>query len=59
MIRNAEGNGLSSCRMCNRKGIWNRHWSSMMYVVDGLPDRYCYDCAKKLEDILKRRKKTL
>ena len=30
-----------------------------MYVVDGFPGRYCYDCAKKLEDIFKRSKTTM
>lgn len=54
MIRKAEGNGLSSCLMCNRSGIWNRHWTSMLYTVDGCEGFYCYDCAKKLEDIFEK-----
>ena len=40
-----KGEGQGSCKRCNDKGIWNRHWMSMLYEIKGYDGYYCWDCA--------------
>jgi hypothetical protein len=43
-----KGEGQGSCKRCNDKGIWNRHWMSMLYEIKGYDGCYCWDCAKDI-----------
>lgn len=47
-MRQCEGNGLGTCTLCNRKGIWNRRWMCFLYKIDGMDGCYCYDCANEI-----------
>lgn len=53
MIR-AKGNGQSECYQCKKEGKWSLSWTSFLYCIenDNYEHLYCYECAKKLEEIL-------
>ena len=48
LIIKCKGEGQGSCKRCNDKGIWNRHWMSMLYEIKGYDGCYCWDCAKDI-----------
>lgn len=48
-MKQCSGNGQGSCKICEEKGVWNRHWMSFLYTVEGYEGIYCYECAKELE----------
>ena len=45
LAKSGKGEGQGSCKRCNDKGIWNRHWMSMLYEIKGYDGCYCWDCA--------------
>ena len=47
-IQRCTGEGQGECRKCKMDGIWNRHWMSGLYEIDGMPGVYCWDCVKKI-----------
>lgn len=40
-IIRCEGNGQGSCKGCDDKGIWNRHWICFLYKIQGQEGCYC------------------
>lgn len=46
----AEGNGQGECKRCADNGIWNRHWTSMLYKIKGMEGLYCSECVKKIKE---------
>lgn len=48
IIRRCNGEGQGSCKRCNDNGIWNRHWMTGLFHIDGTDNCYCYDCCKKI-----------
>lgn len=39
------GNGLSSCYLCNLRGLCSYTWDCFFYFIDGFGDlRFCYSC---------------
>ena len=48
LITKCKGEGQGNCKRCNDKGIWNRHWMSMLYKIKGYDGYYCWDCAKDI-----------
>lgn len=56
MIKNAKGEGLSSCHKCIKLGKWHRCWTSFLYEVEGHEGYYCYEHAKELENNLHQNK---
>ncbi len=48
-IIRCEGNGQGSCKGCNDKGIWNRHWTCFLYKIQGQEGCYCEKCIKEIE----------
>lgn len=34
-IIRCERDGQGSCKGCNDKGIWNRHWTCFLYKIEG------------------------
>lgn len=53
-MKKCEGEGLGSCKRCEEKGKWNRQWMCFLYTIEGLDGCYCYECAKELEEQIKR-----
>lgn len=49
-MKQCSGNGQGSCKMCEEKGVWNRHWMSFLYTAEGYEGTYCYEHAKELEE---------
>ena len=49
-ITKCTGEGQGSCKRCNDHGIWNRHWMSMLYKIEGYEGCYCPECVKKIMD---------
>lgn len=47
-ITQCAGEGQGSCTRCDDRGIWNRHWMSMLYEIDGYEGCYCSDCVKEI-----------
>lgn len=43
-------NGLGSCKRCDDKGIWNRHWMCFLYKIEGYEGCYCDKCIKEIMD---------
>lgn len=48
-ITRCEGEGQGSCTRCDEKGIWNRHWMSMLVEIEGMEGCYCSKCLKELK----------
>ena len=51
IITKCQGEGQGSCTGCSKKGIWNRHWMSMLYEVQGIKGCYCSKCIKEIKDV--------
>lgn len=34
-IIRCEGNGQGSCKRCDDKDIWNRHWACVLHKIQG------------------------
>lgn len=49
-ITQCKGEGQGSCARCDSKGIWNRHWCSMLYKIEGLEGTYCSKCVKEIKE---------
>lgn len=47
-IMKCKGEGLGSCKRCADHGIWNRHWMSMLYKIEGYKGCYCSYCAEEI-----------
>lgn len=47
-ITKCTGEGQGSCKRCNDYGIWNRHWMSMLYKIEGYEGCYCSYCVKEI-----------
>ena len=47
-IIRCEGDGQGSCKGCNDKGIWNRHWTCFLYKIEGQEGCYCDKCTKEI-----------
>ena len=47
----AQGEGLSECYECKRKGKYSLTWTSFLYKIekDNFKNLYCFKCAEKLE----------
>lgn len=48
-IIQCKGEGQGSCKRCNDHGVWNRHWMSMLYKIEGYEGCYCSECVKEIE----------
>lgn len=48
-ITKCTGEGQGSCKRCNDYGIWNRHWMSMLYKIEGYEGCYCSECVKEIK----------
>ena len=48
-IKQCEGEGQGSCKMCSDNGIWNRQWMCFLYNIEGKEGHYCSDCVKKIK----------
>ena len=48
-ITQCKGEGQGSCKRCNDQGIWNRHWMSLLYKIEGYDGCYCTYCIKEIE----------
>lgn len=53
-ITRCKGEGQGSCKGCSDKGIWNRHWMTMLYKVEGLEGCYCSRCIKEMREGIKK-----
>ena len=42
------GEGQGSCKRCNDHGLWNRHWMSLLYKIEGYEGCYCSECVRKI-----------
>lgn len=49
-ITKCKGEGQGSCKRCDDHGIWNRHWMSLLYKIEGYEGYYCWDCVKEILD---------
>lgn len=49
-ITQCRDEGQGSCKRCNDYGIWNRHWMSMLYEIEGYEGCYCSDCVGKIKE---------
>ena len=49
-ITQCKGEGQGSCKRCNDQGIWNRHWMSLLYKIEGYDGCYCIYCIKEIEE---------
>lgn len=47
-IVQCKGEGQGSCKRCNDYGIWNRHWMSMLYKIEGYEGCYCSYCVQEI-----------
>ena len=47
------GEGQGSCKRCNDYGLWNRHWMSLLYRIEGYEGCYCSECVKKMMEVEK------
>lgn len=47
-ITQCKGEGQGSCKRCNEYGIWNRHWMSLLYQIEGYEGCYCSYCVKEI-----------
>lgn len=47
-ITKCKGEGQSSCKRCNDKGVWNRHWACFLYKIEGQEGCYCEKCIKEI-----------
>lgn len=47
-IIRCEGNGQGSCKRCDDKGIWNRHWTCFLCKIGGQEGYYCEKCIKEI-----------
>lgn len=43
-IRKCVGNGQGECTRCAKLKGFNRHWTSMLYKIDGCSGTYCSQC---------------
>lgn len=43
-----KGEGQGSCKGCDDKGIWNRHWMWDLYKIEGYEGCYCEKCMKEI-----------
>lgn len=43
-----EGNGQCSCKRCEEKRGWNRHWTNMCFKIEGFDGVYCSECLKEI-----------
>ena len=50
IISKCKGEGQGSCTRCEEKGLWNRQWMSMLYIVEGTEGCYCSKCLKEIID---------
>lgn len=48
-ITQCKGVGQSSCKRCNKHGIWNRYRICFLYKIEGYEGRYCSDCVKEIK----------
>lgn len=49
-ITPCSGNGQGSCKRCDDKGIWNRHWMTMLYKIEGFDGCYCPKCVEAIKE---------
>ena len=49
-ITQCSGNGQGVCKRCEDNGIWNRHWMTMLYKIEGFDGCYCPDCVKAIRE---------
>lgn len=49
-ITQCKGEGQGSCKRCNDHGLWNRHWMSMLYKIEGHEGCYCSECVRKIKE---------
>lgn len=47
-ITQCKGEGQGICKRCNDHGIWNRHWMTMLYKIEGYEGCYCSYCVKEI-----------
>ena len=47
-VTQCQGEGQGSCKRCSDQGIWNRHWMSMLYKIEGYEGCYCSYCVKEI-----------
>lgn len=47
-ITKCKGEGQGSCKRCDDHGIWNRHWMSMLYKIEGYEGCYCPYCVREI-----------
>ena len=51
-ITQCEGEGQGSCKMCEDSGKWYRYWMCFLYEIEGFEGCYCFDCVKKIKNML-------
>lgn len=49
-ITRCKGEGQGSCKGCDDRGIWNRHWMCMLYKIEGYEGNYCSDCLREIKE---------
>lgn len=49
-IRQCEGEGHGSCKMCTDNGKWNCMWMCFLYKIEGYEGCYCWECVKKIKE---------
>lgn len=49
-ITRCSGNGQGSCKRCEDNGIWNRHWMTMLYKIEGFDGCYCPKCVEAIKE---------
>lgn len=47
-ITQCKGEGQGSCKRCDDHGVWNRHWMSFLYKIEGYEGCYCSYCVKEI-----------
>lgn len=49
-ITRCSGNGQGSCKRCEDNGIWNRHWMTFLYEIEGFDGCYCPKCVEAIKE---------
>lgn len=51
-VSQCSGNGQGSCRGCSEKGIWNSHWMTFLFHIEGLDGCFCKNCVLDLDKLM-------
>ena len=47
-ITRCVGEGQGECKRCKELKGWNRHWTSLLYKIEGRDGTYCFECVKAI-----------